>query len=94
MNKNELVATVAERAGLTRRESERAVSALVDVIQEALARGERVSLVGFGTFEVRTRGARVGRNPRTRQAITIPPTRVPAFRAGKTLRDAVGGNSR
>lgn len=93
MNKNDLVASVAERAGISKKDSERAVSAMIDVIQEALAKGDKVSLVGFGTFEVRTRGARVGRNPRTRQTITIPPTRVPAFRAGKSLRDAVG-NSR
>jgi len=90
VNKNDLVATVAERAGLSRKDSERAVTAVIDAIQEALAKGEKVSLVGFGTFEVRARGARVGRNPRTRQAITIPPARVPAFRAGKALREAVG----
>lgn len=89
VNKNDLVATVAERTGLTKRDSEKAVNAVVDGIQDALAKGDRVSLVGFGTFEIRERGARVGRNPQTGQSISIPASKVPAFKAGKQLRDSV-----
>ena len=89
MNKNELVAAVAERSGLTKKDSEKAVNAVVEAIQSALARGEKVSLVGFGTFEVRERSQRSGRNPQTGEVITIPATRVPAFRAGKALKDSV-----
>lgn len=94
VNKNDLVATVAERTGLTKRDSEKAVNAVIDSIQDALARGDKVSLVGFGTFEVRERGARTGRNPQTGAVINIPATRVPSFRAGKQLRDLIGGNGR
>lgn len=90
MNKNELVASVAERAGVTKRDSEKVVNALIDAIQDALALGDKVSLVGFGTFEVRARGSRTGRNPQTGQSITIPASRVPGFKAGKQLRDAIG----
>ncbi len=91
MNKNELVAAVAERAGLTRRDSERAVNAFLEAIQDALAEGDKVSLVGFGTFEVRERGARVGRNPQTGETVRIPATKVPAFRAGKGLKLVIDG---
>lgn len=91
MNKNDLIAVVAERAGLTKKDSEKAVNALIDSIQDALQKGDKVSLVGFGTFETRARGARTGRNPQTGQTITIPASRVPAFKAGKSLRDAIGG---
>lgn len=89
MNKNDLVATVADRAGLSRKASEKAVAALFDSIQDALSKGDRVSLVGFGTFEVRQRGPRMGRNPQTGATITIPSTRVPTFKAGKALKDSV-----
>ena len=89
VNKNELVAAVAEKSGLTKKDSEKAVNAVVDAIQSALARGEKVSLVGFGTFEVRERSQRSGRNPQTGEAITIPATRVPAFKAGKALKDSI-----
>lgn len=91
VNKNDLIAVVAERAGLTKKDSEKAVNALIDSIQDALQKGDKVSLVGFGTFETRARGARTGRNPQTGQTITIPASRVPAFKAGKSLRDAIGG---
>ncbi|RMG31234.1 MAG: HU family DNA-binding protein [Gammaproteobacteria bacterium] len=89
MNKTELIATVAERAGMSRAEAAKAVDALLASIAEALGRGEAVSLVGFGTFEVRERAARTGRNPRTGETLEIPAARVPAFKAGKALKDAV-----
>lgn len=89
MNKNDLISAVAEKTDLSRTASEKAVSALFDSIQDALAKGDRVSLVGFGTFEVRQRGPRMGRNPQTGATITIPSTRVPAFRAGKVLKDSI-----
>lgn len=90
MNKNDLVATVAERAGITKKDSERAVTAFIETVQDVLSQGDKVALIGFGTFEVRARGPRVGRNPQTGQNITIPATRVPAFKAGKALKDAIG----
>ncbi|EKP94717.1 MULTISPECIES: HU family DNA-binding protein [Thermaerobacter] len=89
MNKPELVNAIAEKTGLNKKDSERAVNAFVESISEALARGDKVSLVGFGTFEVRTRQARTGRNPRTGQTLTIPAAKVPAFKPGKQLRDMV-----
>ncbi|MBX6350229.1 MAG: HU family DNA-binding protein [Clostridia bacterium] len=90
MNKNDLIASVAEQAKLSRKDSERAVNAVVDTIQKALARGDKVSLVGFGTFEVRQRRARTGRNPQTGEPVRIPATRVPSFKAGKGLKEAIG----
>ena len=89
MNKAELITAVAEKADLTKRDVETVVNAITEVIEEALARGEKVSLVGFGTFEIRDRAARMGRNPQTKQEIKIPATRVPAFRAGKSLKDRI-----
>jgi len=89
MNKADLVAAVAEKTGLTKKQAEQAVNAVVESIEEALKKGERVSLVGFGTFEVRSRRPRVGRNPQTGQSITIPAGKAPAFRPGKALRAAV-----
>jgi DNA-binding protein HU-beta len=89
MNKAELVADVAERAGLTKKDAEKAVNAVVDSIEGALTKGEKVSLVGFGTFEVRTRAARSGRNPRTGATLTIKASKVPAFKAGKALKDSI-----
>ena len=90
MNKAELVSTVAERAGMSKKDAEKAVVAVFDSIQDALKEGDKVQLVGFGTFETRSRGARVGRNPRSGESIQIPASRVPAFKAGKALKDAVG----
>lgn len=89
MNKVDLINTVAEKAGLSKKDAEKAVNAFVDSVQEALAKGEKVSLVGFGTFEVRERSARKGRNPQTGETIDIAAARVPAFKAGKVLKEAV-----
>lgn len=89
MNKAELIAQVAVKTGLSRKDSEKAVNAALDSITASLETGERVSLVGFGVFEVKEREARMGRNPRTREEIPIPATRVPQFKAGKALKSAV-----
>ena len=89
MTKVELIAAVAANAGLTKKDADKAVSATLDVITEALQKGEKVSLVGFGTFEVRERKERQGRNPQTREPMTIPASKLPAFSAGKALKDAV-----
>lgn len=89
MNKAELVSAVAEKADLTKKESERVINAVFAAVEEALARGDKVQLVGFGTFEVREREARKGRNPQTGEEINIPATKVPAFKAGKALKDIV-----
>ena len=93
MNKNELVSAVAEAADISKKDADAAVTALVDVITEALREGDKVQLVGFGSFEVRKRGARTGRNPRTKEEITIPAVVVPLFKPGKILKDAVARNS-
>ena len=89
MNKTELVAIVAENAGLTKKDAERVVNASIDAITSALVKGEKVQLSGFGTFETKTREARIGRNPRTKEEIHIPATRVPDFKASKALKDTV-----
>ena len=89
MNKAELITAAAEKAGITRKDAEKAISAALEVITGELVAGERVSLVGFGTFDVKVRGEGVGRNPRTREEITIAASRVPQFKAGKALKDAV-----
>ena len=89
MNKTELIAAVAAKAGMTKKDAERAVNAALDTITAALAEGERVQLSGFGIFEVKTREARTGRNPRTKETIQIPASKAPVFKAGKSLKDAV-----
>ena len=89
MNKAELINSVAEKAGLSKKDTELAVNAVVDVITAALAKGDKVQLVGFGTFEVKARAARTGRNPKTKEEIKIPASKVPGFKAGKALKDAV-----
>ena len=89
MNKTDLVNAVASKAEISKKDAEAAVSAVVSSISEALAGGEKVQLVGFGTFEVRDRAARKGINPRTGDAIDIAATTVPAFKAGRALKDAV-----
>ncbi|MGE5592029.1 MAG: HU family DNA-binding protein [Bacillota bacterium] len=89
MNKADLVASVAEKAQLSKKDAEHAVDAMVESIQSALAQGDRVALVGFGTFEVRERAARKGRNPQTGQEIDIAATKVPVFRAGKGFKDYI-----
>lgn len=90
MNKAELVAAVAEASGLAKKDADRAVTATLEVIERALGRGDRVSIAGFGTFEVRERAARVGRNPKTGEEIRIAATKVPSFKAGKALKETVG----
>ena len=89
MNKTELVAVVAENAGLTKKDAERVINASIDAITAALIKGEKVQLSGFGTFEAKEREARIGRNPHTKEAIDIPATRVPTFKASKALKDTV-----
>ena len=89
MTKVELIAAVASDAGLTKKDAEKAVNSTIDAITAALKSGEKVSLVGFGTFEVRERPERKGRNPQTKQEITIPASKLPAFKAGKALKDSV-----
>ena len=89
MNKTELIAAVAEKADLSKKDAEAAITATVDAIAEALTQGEKVQLVGFGSFEVKTRAARVGRNPRTGEEIPISEAKLPVFTAGKALKDAV-----
>lgn len=89
MNKNELISEVANRAGLSKKDAEKALAAVVETITEAVVKGDKVQLVGFGSFETKQREARMGRNPKTKEAIEIPATRVPVFKAGKALKDAV-----
>ena len=89
MNKTELIAKVAETAGLSKKDATAAVSAAFDIITAELVAGEKVSLIGFGTFEVRERAAREGHNPQTGETIAIAASRAPAFKAGKALKDAV-----
>ena len=88
-NKADLVDKIADKTGLTKKDSNAAVEAVFDSIQEFLAEEEKVQLIGFGTFEVRERAARKGRNPQTGEEIQIPATKVPAFKAGKNLKEAV-----
>jgi len=89
MNKQDLVSAMASKSGLTKKDCEKALGTLTDVITEALAKGDKIQLVGFGTFEVRKRAERKGRNPQTKEEITIPAKKVPVFKAGKMLKQAV-----
>ena len=89
MNKSELISAVAEKAALSKKDAEAAVSAVLDVISDTLAGGEEIRLVGFGSFEVKHRKERMGLNPKTKTAVPIPATKVPAFKPGKALKDAV-----
>ena len=89
MNKAELIAAAAEKAGLAKKDAEKVVNATFDAITEALVNGEKVQLVGFGAFEVKERGERIGRNPQTKEEIKIPASKAPVFKAGKALKDAV-----
>lgn len=91
MNKSELVAILAEKADVTKKDAEKVLGAFVDAVSESLKKGDKVQLVGFGTFEARKRAARVGKNPQTKATIEIPATTVPAFKAGKALKDYVSG---
>ena len=89
MNKTELINAVSEKADLSKKDAEAAITAMVEAITQALTEGEKVQLVGFGSFEVNTRAARVGRNPRTGEEIPIDAAKLPVFKAGKALKDAV-----
>ncbi|MCH5186859.1 MAG: HU family DNA-binding protein [Oscillospiraceae bacterium] len=89
MNKSSLIAAVADKAGITKKDSEKAVAALIETVQEALKAGDKVQLVGFGTFEVRERAAREGKNPQTGETIKIAASKVPAFKAGQALKDSL-----
>ena len=91
MNKTELVAALTEKTGLTKKDAEKALNSVVDVIPESLVNGEKVQIVGFGSFEVKTRPARVARNPRTGEEIQIEASKAPVFKAGKALKDVVNG---
>ena len=91
MNKSELIAASAEKAGLAKKDAERLLNAAFETISRELAKGEKVTVTGFGIFEVKERSARTGRDPHTRQSIRIPATKVPAFRPSQSLKDKVGG---
>ena len=91
MNKTELVAALAAKTELSKKDAEKALNAVVETITEALKAGDKVALVGFGTFEVKERAARVARNPRTGEEIKVEASKTPAFKAGKALKDAVNG---
>lgn len=89
MNKAELVASIAEKSELSKKDSEKVLNAFIESVQGALSKGDKVQLVGFGSFEVRNRAARKGRNPQTKAEITIPASKAPVFKVGKALKDAV-----
>ena len=89
MNKTELISIAAENSGITKKDAERVINAALEAITASLVKGEKVQVSGFGTFETKDREARVGRNPHTKEAIEIPATRVPGFKASKALKDAV-----
>ena len=89
MNKTELIAIAAENSGIARKDAERVINAALDAVTAALTAGDRIQLSGYGTLETKEREARVGRNPHTKEAIEIPATRVPAFKASKALKDSV-----
>ena len=89
MNKSELIAAIATKTGETKKDAEATLNAFVNVVSETLAKGDKVQLVGFGSFEVRKRAARKGRNPRTKEEIKIPASKAPVFKAGKALKDLV-----
>ena len=89
MNKTELISACAESTGLSKKDSERVLNAAIDAITAALVKGEKAQISGFGIFETKTREARIGRNPHTKETIEIPATRVPSFKASKALKDSV-----
>lgn len=89
MNKAELVKKIAEKSSLSRTDSEKALNAFLESVEEGLVNGDKIQLVGFGSFEVRERAARKGRNPQTKQEITIKASKAPIFRVGKALKDMV-----
>ncbi|MGI6463481.1 MAG: HU family DNA-binding protein [Clostridiales bacterium] len=89
MNKSELILSIEEKSGLSKQDSKKALEAVLETITEELVSGNKVSIVGFGSFDVKLRNERIGRNPKTKEEITIPASRVPQFKAGKALKDAV-----
>ncbi len=89
MNKSELIAAIAGKTGLTKKDSEQAVNVLIEEIAGALKKGDKVSVAGFGTFEVKHRAARMGRNPKTKEPIQIAASKAPAFKPGKQFKDAI-----
>ena len=89
MNKTEIIAAVAEKTGMTKKDAERVINATIETIESGLVKGDKVQISGFGIFEVKARDARVGRNPRTKETIQIPATRLPVFKASKALKDVV-----
>ena len=89
MNKSELIAAIAAKTGATKKDAEATLNAFIDVVTEALIKGDKVQLVGFGSFEVRKRAARKGRNPQTKEEIKIPASKAPVFKAGKALKELV-----
>ena len=90
MNKTDLITAAAEKSGLSKKDTERVVNALLDTVTASLSKGEKVQISGFGIFETKEREARVGRNPRTKEAVQIPATRTPTFKPSKLLKDIVG----
>ena len=91
MNKTDLIASIAGKSGLSKKDSEKALRAFEEAVTDELAKGGKVQLVGFGTFDVAARAARVGRNPQTNEPINIPASKAPRFKVGKALKDAVNG---
>ena len=89
MNKTDIIAAVAEKTGMTKKDAERVINATIETIEGGLVKGDKVQISGFGIFEVKARDARVGRNPRTKESIQIPATRLPVFKASKALKDVV-----
>ncbi len=89
MNKSDLIAAIAAKTGETKKDAEATLNAFIDVVTETLVKGDKVQLVGFGSFEVRKRAARKGRNPQTKEEIKIPASKAPVFKAGKALKDLV-----
>ncbi len=89
MNKSDLVTSISEKGNLSKKDAEKALNAFMESVEEALVKGDKVQLIGFGSFEVRKRAARKGRNPQTKQEITIPSTKAPVFKVGKALKDEV-----
>ena len=94
MNKTELVANIAEKSGLTKKDAEKALGAFFESVQQALIEGDRVQLIGFGTFEVKERAARKGRNPQTGKEIQIPAAKLPVFKASAALKELVNGKKK
>lgn len=89
MNKTELVATIAEKAEISKKDAERALNAFTDTVSDALREGDKIQLVGFGTFEVSERAERTGRNPQSGETMVIPASKIPKFKAGKALKDVI-----